>query len=153
MDARDVPQSARSLAELFQRTAAARAGQIALRDSDGAVEFTWREYAERVRRIAGGLASLGVRRGDTVALMLTNRPEFHLVDTAVLHLGATPFSVYNTSPSTQIAHLFRNAGTRVVVTERQWVTTVGAAEGRRGGAPRDPRVPAQRPRPAPSGRG
>ncbi|TDC86946.1 long-chain fatty acid--CoA ligase [Actinomadura sp. 7K507] len=129
MDARDVPQSARSLAELFQRTAAARAGQIALRDSGGAVELTWREYAERVRRIAGGLASLGVRRGDTVALMLTNRPEFHLVDTAVLHLGATPFSVYNTSPSTQIAHLFRNAGNRVVVTERQWVTTVGAAGG------------------------
>ncbi|GAA1794088.1 AMP-dependent synthetase/ligase [Actinomadura chokoriensis] len=128
-DARDVPQSARSLAELFQRTAAARAGQIALRDSDGAVELTWREYAERVRRIAGGLASLGVRRGDAVALMLTNRPEFHLVDTAVLHLGATPFSVYNTSPPAQITHLFSNAGNRVVVTERQWVPAVGAAGG------------------------
>ena len=29
--------------------------------------------------------------------MLVNRPEFNLVDTAALHLGATPFSVYNTS--------------------------------------------------------
>ena len=41
--------------------------------------------------------------------MLTNRPEFHLVDTAALHLGATPFSVYNTSAAEQIAHLFANA--------------------------------------------
>ncbi|WP_255280697.1 DUF3515 domain-containing protein [Actinomadura madurae] len=111
MESRDVPESVRSLAELFQRTAGARAGQIALRSSDGAVELTWRQYTARVRRIAGGLASLGVRHGDTVALMLTNRPEFHLADTAALHLGATPFSVYNTSPPSQIAHLFSNAAT------------------------------------------
>ena len=47
--------------------------------------FTWREYAGRVREIAAGLAGLGLRRGDTVALMMTNRPEFHLVDTAAGH--------------------------------------------------------------------
>ena len=52
------------------------------------VAITWREYAERVERIAAGLAALGVERGDAVAMMLLNRPEFHLVDTAVLHLGA-----------------------------------------------------------------
>ena len=52
------------------------------------IAITWREYAERVERIAAGLAALGVERGDAVALMLLNRPEFHLVDTAALHLGA-----------------------------------------------------------------
>ena len=35
--------------------------------------------------------------------MLTNRPEFHLVDTAALHAGATPFSIYNTLAPEQIA--------------------------------------------------
>ncbi|WP_026403415.1 AMP-dependent synthetase/ligase [Actinomadura rifamycini] len=129
MDAMDALQSAQSLAELFQHTAKAHRDRTALRSSDGAAELTWGRYAERVRRIAGGLASLGVRRGDTVALMLTNRPEYHLVDTAALHLGATPFSVYNTSPPTQIAHLFANAGNRVVVTEQRWVDTVRAAGG------------------------
>ncbi|MEU8797105.1 long-chain fatty acid--CoA ligase [Spirillospora sp. NPDC048819] len=129
MDVKDTLQSARSLAELFQHTAKAHGDRVALRSSDGAVELTWGQYAERVRRIAGGLASLGVRRGDTVALMLTNRPEFHLVDMAVLHLGATPFSVYNTSPPSQVAHLFSNAGNRVVVTERQWVPAVREAGG------------------------
>jgi long-subunit acyl-CoA synthetase (AMP-forming) len=60
------------------------------------VSITWREYAERVRRVAAGLAALGVGRGDAVGIMLTNRPEFHIIDAAALHLGATPFSVYNT---------------------------------------------------------
>ena len=42
--------------------------------------------------------------------MLTNRPEFHVVDTGVLHTGATPFSIYNTLAPEQIAYLFGNAG-------------------------------------------
>jgi len=67
---------------------------------------------------------LGVERGDTVALMLTNRPEFHFCDTAVLHLGATPFSIYNTSPPEQIAYLFANARNRVVICERQFLARV-----------------------------
>ena len=39
---------------------------------------------------------LGLERGQTYALMLTNRPEFHIADTAALSLGATPFSLYQT---------------------------------------------------------
>ena len=56
--------------------------------------------------------------------MLTNRPEFSLADTAAMHLGATAFSVYNTSSAEQVHHLFRNAGNRVVVTERQFLPRV-----------------------------
>ena len=53
--------------------------------------------------------------------MMTNRPEFNLVDTAALHLGATPFSIYNTSSPEQIEYLFPNAENRVVITEAQFV--------------------------------
>src|SRR5436309_15790266 len=88
---------AATLCEAFQITAAERADQVALRTIGGQASISFAEYAERVKRLAAGFHGLGVRRGDTVALMLTNRPEFHLVDTAVMHLGATPFSVYNTS--------------------------------------------------------
>jgi long-chain acyl-CoA synthetase len=88
---------------------------------------TWRQYRERVESIAAGLANLGVRPGDTVGLMLTNRPEFHLVDTAAIHLGATPFSVYNSLAAEQIAYLFSNAGNRVVVCEEQFAPVVLAA--------------------------
>ena len=106
---------------VFQETAAANPDRVALRTLGGAVSITWAEYATRVRSIAAGLARLGVGPGDTVALMLTNRPEFHLVDTAVLHLGATPFSVYNTSPVETIRYLFDNAENRVVVCDEAFV--------------------------------
>jgi long-chain acyl-CoA synthetase len=68
---------AATLCEAFQITAATCPQRVALRSSGDAVVVTWEQYAERVRRTAAGLAALGVRRGDTVAFMLTNRPEFY----------------------------------------------------------------------------
>ncbi len=92
-----------TLCEAFQRTAGRFADQPALRTPGDRESMTWREYATRVEQVAGGLAQLGVGEGDTVALMLHNRPEFHVLDTAALHLGATPFSIYNTASPAQIA--------------------------------------------------
>jgi long-chain acyl-CoA synthetase len=106
------------MCEAFQLTAADRPDQVALRTIGDGISITFGEYAERVRAIAGGLHALGVRRGDTVAFMLTNRPEFHLLDNAAMHLGATPFSIYNTSSPEQIAYLLGDAGNRVFIVER-----------------------------------
>jgi long-chain acyl-CoA synthetase len=111
----------------FQQTAALRPDQIALRTVGGTQEITWAEYATRVRALAAGLAKLGVRHGDAVGIMLTNRPEFNLIDTAALHLGAIPFSVYNTSSTEQIAHVFANAGNKVVITEQAFLDTIRAS--------------------------
>ena len=115
------------------------ADEVALRTLGGAVSITWREYAERVRDLAAGLAGLGVKRGDNVALMLTNRPEFHLVDVAAMHLGAVAFSVYNTSSPEQLEYLLGDAGNRVVICERAFLGQVLAA--RPDSTPRPPRVP------------
>lgn len=115
---------ATTLCAAFQDTAAATPDAVALRTPGDAVVITWREYDRRVREIAGGLAALGVGRGDTVAIMMVNRPEFHLCDSAVLHLGAAPFSIYNTSAPEQIAYLFENAGNKVVLTERQFLPRI-----------------------------
>jgi long-subunit acyl-CoA synthetase (AMP-forming) len=113
--------SPNTLCAAFQRTAAVRPDKVAVRTPDSSVAITWQQYADRVRRVAAGLAGLGVGRGDTVALMLTNRPEFHVADTGVLHTGATPFSIYNTLAVEQIAYLFSNAGNTVVITEKQFL--------------------------------
>jgi long-chain acyl-CoA synthetase len=118
---------ASTICEAFQMTAASVPDQVALRTPGGATEITFSEYAARVRGIAAGLHALGVRRGDTVGLMLRNRPEFNLCDIAAIHLGATPFSIYNTSSPEQIAYLFGNAGNRVVITERMFVDQIRAA--------------------------
>ena len=120
--------SATSMCEAFQETAAARGDRVALRTPGGGVEISWREYAERVRRIAAGLHALGLRRGDTLALMLINRPEFHLVDAAAMHLGAVPFSVYNSSAPEQIAFLMRDSGARIAIVEDDFRDRVDAEE-------------------------
>ncbi|MFC9999772.1 AMP-dependent synthetase/ligase [Nocardia sp. NPDC127526] len=114
----------RTLIEAFQSNVARYPDQVALRTLGGAVAITWREYGERVRSIASGLAALGIGPGDTVALMMTNRPEFHLCDTAVLHTGATPFSVYNTNPVDLLAYQFGNAGNKAVICERQFAPQI-----------------------------
>lgn len=120
----------RTLCEAFQYTAATNPNTVALRTPDDSVALTWRQYAERVRRITAGLAALGVRKGETVGTMLTNRPEFHLVDTAALHVGATPFSVYNTLAAEQLNYVLTNAGNRVMICEKQFLPVVReAAEG------------------------
>jgi long-subunit acyl-CoA synthetase (AMP-forming) len=122
--ARHAPLAAETLCGAFQVVVAERPHQVAHRTFGGGLEFTYAEFAARVRKLAEGLHALGVRRGDTVAEMLTNRPEFNLVDVAAFHLGATGFSVYNTLSPEQIQHLFRNSGTRIVITERQYLRQV-----------------------------
>ena len=114
----------KTLCEAFQRTATGFSSRPALRTPGASTAITWGEYADRVRQVAGGLTDLGVRHGSTVALMLVNRPEFHILDTAAMHLGATPFSVYASASPDQIAHLLSNADSRVLVTERQFLTTL-----------------------------
>src|SRR5690349_10990066 len=108
----------------FQVTAAENADRVAIRTKGDEFTLTWREYADRVQRIANGLAALGLGRGDAIGLMLTNRPEFHLADTAAMHLGATPYSVYNTSTAEQIEYLVADAANSVLVTEQAFLDTV-----------------------------
>ncbi len=118
---------AATMCEAFALTAAARPEQVALRTIGDTVSITFAEYSQRVRQLAGGLHALGVRRGDPVGFMLTNRPEFHLLDTAAIHLGAIPFSVYNTSSSDQIAYLLGDAGNRVMIAEARFLDQLRAA--------------------------
>src|SRR6266511_3921992 len=109
---------AQTACEAFQATAAAHPDRPAIRTRGDDFTCTWAEYAARVEAIAAGLAAHGVRRGDSVALMLMNRPEFHFADAAVMHLGAIPFSIYNTYTEEQITHLVRDSASRVVITEQ-----------------------------------
>ncbi|QWF76747.1 AMP-dependent synthetase/ligase [Amycolatopsis sp. CA-230715] len=117
----------KTLCESFQSLVAAHPDRVAIRTPGDTTVLTWRDYGRRVERIAAGLAGLGVGKGDTVGIMLTNSPEFHLVDTAALHAGATPFSIYNTNPPEKVRYLFGNAGNRVVVCETQFLDVVEAA--------------------------
>ncbi|HYF25888.1 MAG TPA: AMP-binding protein [Baekduia sp.] len=127
LTSRPAALDAATVAEAFQTTAAERPDQPAVRTPGGDLEWTFAQLNDKVRRIAAGLAAMGVGRGDTVAMMLVNRPEFHACDLAALHLGAVPFSVYNTSSPEQVEYLFSNAENRVVICERQFLPVIQAA--------------------------
>jgi long-chain acyl-CoA synthetase len=120
---------ASTVAEAFQMTAQAYPGRCALRTKGDEFSITWREYANKVKDTAAGLAGLRLERGDTMALMLTNRPEFHWFDAAAMHLGATPFSLYNTYTAEQIQYQVDDAEARIVVTEQAFAERVGALSG------------------------
>src|SRR5437763_1486691 len=126
--AAEILAGARTLCAAFQATAARRGDAVALRTPGDGVSISWREYAHRVRGVAVGLAAHGVGPGDTVALMLTNSPDAHIVDSAALHLGATPFSVYNTFAPEQVEYVVTNSSACVLVTEAQFAEKIPALE-------------------------
>ncbi len=116
-----------TLPEAFQRTAAIAPDAVALREPGDTRTLTWGQYAGQVRRVAAGLAAIGVTAGDTVALMMANRIDFYPLEVGAQHLGATSFSVYNTLSTVQLAHVLGNAGPRVIICEPQYVDRIRAS--------------------------
>jgi long-subunit acyl-CoA synthetase (AMP-forming) len=110
-----------TVTEALRRTASAHPDLTAVRTLDDSVSLSWAQLLERVDSVAGGLAGVGLDRGETAAIMLSNRPEFHIVDLAAATLGAVPFSVYVTYPADSVHYLLRDAGARVAIVERAFL--------------------------------
>jgi long-chain acyl-CoA synthetase len=115
---------AATIARAFRITSTERAQEIAIRTKDDAFTITWGELRDRADALAGGLHELGLRRGDTLALMIGNRPEFHLCDIAAMMVGAAPFSIYSTYTAEQIAYLVGDAEARILICEQQFLERV-----------------------------
>ncbi|MEW6337429.1 MAG: long-chain fatty acid--CoA ligase [Acidobacteriota bacterium] len=75
------------------------------------------EAARRVAGLAQGLAALGVGKGDRVAILSGNRPEWHVIDFAVQHLGAVDVPIYPTLLASQAGHILKDSGAKVAVAE------------------------------------
>ena len=69
-----------------------------------------RVVAERVRRTALGLRKIGAKRGDRVALLSENRPEWAIADYACLTGGMTDVPIYPSLPAEQITYLLNDSG-------------------------------------------
>jgi long-chain acyl-CoA synthetase len=119
--------SSSSIDGSLRTTARTHPDVVAFRTLSGDVSLTWGQLLGRVERFASGLAAHGVGPHDTVALMLTNRPEFAIADLAALWLGAAGFSLYATLPPEQIAYQLRNSGAQVIVCEAEFIDVIRAA--------------------------
>src|SRR5215510_9142697 len=71
-------------------------------------------FVERVKSVALGLASLGIRPGDRIALLSENRPEWSIADLAILSLGAINVPIYTTQALEQVDYILSDSGARTI---------------------------------------
>ncbi|KAA9156918.1 long-chain-fatty-acid--CoA ligase [Amycolatopsis acidicola] len=79
--------------------------------------FSWRELHRRVRALAGWLSGRGVGRGDRVAILMTNRPEFLETLIAANALGAIAVPVNFRLAPAEIAYILGDSGASVLITD------------------------------------
>lgn len=71
-------------------------------------------FIRRVRHVALGLAELGIKAGDRVALLSENRPEWSIADLAMLSLGAVNVPIYTTQAVEQVRYILTDSGARTL---------------------------------------
>ena len=76
--------------------------------------LTFGEVARRVRELALGLHSIGLKPGDRVAIWSENRPEWNLCDLATLAVGAIDVPIYATQARSQVEYILANSAARAI---------------------------------------
>ena len=82
-------------------------------------ERTWRQYAAVVGRVADGLAKLGLKRGERIAIIGDACEEWMLADLAAQALGAVTYGIYPTTSAAETDYQLRDGGACLVVAENQ----------------------------------
>jgi long-chain acyl-CoA synthetase len=88
-------------------------------------EISWQTFGNKIKRAAQGLAALGFRAGDRLAILADNRPEWPIIDLACLFLGGVDVPLYLTSTPKETAYILKDAGvTFVAVSGREQLAKV-----------------------------
>jgi len=106
---------------LVRDNARTRPQHVAMREKDYGIwqSYTWRDYYEQGRLIALGLASLGFRRGDKVAIIGDNRPQLYWAVLGTQALGGVPVPLYQDGIEKEIAFILDHAEARFAIVEDQ----------------------------------
>ncbi len=110
---------AETIVDVFWNQVKKLGPQVALRrrGEAGWSEITWSEYGEAVRRVGEGLLACGIKPGDRVALMATNRPEWLYADLGALSIGAVTVPVYPTSIAAGAQHVVGHSEARIAIVD------------------------------------
>lgn len=111
-----------TLVDVMNRNAERFGPRAALKwmEEDGGRTLSWSAYRDRVREAAAGLLSLGVGRGDFVAIMAANRPEHVMADLGAVFAGAVPVSMYNTLAPAQVSYIAGHCAAKAVILENEY---------------------------------
>lgn len=110
-----------TLPQLLRLRATAHPDALAIREKEHGIwkRFTWAHYYGTARLVAFGLQSLGLKRGDRVAVASENTPEWYYADLGAEMLGAPVTGIYPTNPWPELQYIVRHCGARVVFTGDQ----------------------------------
>src|SRR3954470_900605 len=111
--------NSKTIADLLPRAAAMYGSAVAVKYKEGEswVDRTFDEVLEIVRPLAFGLVTLGVEKGDRVAILGNTRPEWTYFDFAALSIGATVVPIYQTNSPEECRYVLENSDSKVVVVE------------------------------------
>ena len=110
-----------TLARTFEDQARKYAARTFLRDKHDKAwrDHSWSDIAARAMRLRAGLARLGVKAGDRVAILSENSPSWVVVDQAVLGLGGIVIPLYTTSGAEETRHVIADSGARLIAVNGQ----------------------------------
>jgi long-chain acyl-CoA synthetase len=111
--------NSKTIADLLPRAAELYGSRVAVRYKEGDqwVSKTFDDVVEIVRPLAFGLVTLGVEKGDRVAILGNTRPEWTYFDFAALSIGATVVPIYQTNSPEECRYVLENSDSKVVVVE------------------------------------
>ncbi len=121
MSATPAPAVADTFPRLLLKHASARPGAPALREKYLGIwqTWSWAETAAEVRAMACGLASLGFKRGDNLAIIGDNRPRLYMAFAAAQSLGGIAVPMYQDAVAVEMMHVLENANIRFAIVEDQ----------------------------------
>src|SRR3546814_6420857 len=99
------PAACDTFPKLLEHHSKTRPSRPAIREKDFGIwqTYSWDQVAAQVRDLAAGLFSLGVRRGDKVAIVGDNRPRLYWTMTAAQAMGAVPVPLYQEAVAEEMA--------------------------------------------------
>lgn len=80
-------------------------------------EYSIQEYAEKVDKVSCALLELGIEPNDKVAVILNNRPEWNIMDMAVMQIGAIMVPIYPTISEGEYKYILNNCGAKFLILE------------------------------------
>jgi len=110
-----------TLLTYFQRHIRERSHRVALRYKDYGIwhDVTWGQYGEKVRQVAMGLISLGLKKGECVCVISENRPEWVYSDFGIMSAGGVTAGIYTTNAPEQCGYVVQNSDARFYIAENE----------------------------------
>ena len=110
-----------SLCQLFQTQVKEHPKKPALfyKEESSWKSYSWSDWAIEIDKLANALRNLGFKKGDRIALISENRPEWVFVDQGILHMGGLNVAIYPSSIPSQIAYILNDCQARAIFVSNQ----------------------------------